>query len=216
MFVPAKTGMSPERLIDLGLRTGPYGRRGAQRLSLAKLRAAPHGVDLGALSSSFPQRLASADKKIQCAPQLLLADLPRAQVLLQQAPPPDQLLLIGRRDSRSNNSWMHNFQRLVKGKPRCTLLVHPADLSSRGLVGGESAKLSSRVGSLSVQLEADADMMPGTVSLPHGWGHDREGIRLAIAAAHAGVSANDLTDERLLDPLSGNAALNGVPVSLTR
>ncbi|MCX7169608.1 MAG: molybdopterin oxidoreductase family protein [Proteobacteria bacterium] len=214
--VPARLGMSPERLIDLGLRTGPYGRHNAQRLSLARLRAAPHGIDLGALSSSFPQRLATADKKIHCAPQLLLADLQRVQALLQQPPPPDQLLLIGRRHSRSNNSWMHNYQRLVKGQLRCTLLVHPDDLASRGLVDGESAKLASRVGCLTVQLEADAAMMPGTVSLPHGWGHDRDGIQLDIASAHAGVSANDLTDDRLLDRLSGNAALNGVPVSLTR
>lgn len=214
MAVPAKSGMAPDRLIDLGLRTGPYGRHSPQRLSLAKLRAAPHGIDLGALSASFPERLASADKKIDCAPKLLLADLQRAHDLLKAPQQPDQLLLIGRRQSRSNNSWMHNFQRLVKGKPRCTLLVHPADLASRALAGGQTARLASRVGWLSVQIEANDEMMPGTVSLPHGWGHDRDGVALDVAAAHAGVSANDLTDDQLLDPLSGNAALNGVPVSL--
>ncbi|MBI5920111.1 MAG: molybdopterin-dependent oxidoreductase [Betaproteobacteria bacterium] len=213
--VTAKRGMSPERLIDLGLRTGPYGRRSAQRLSLARLRAEPHGIDLGPLSSSFPQRLATTDQRIECAPPLLLADVQRAQALLEQAPQAGQLLLIGRRQIRSNNSWMHNFPRLVKGKPRCTLLVHPSDLASRGLAGGQSAQLSSRVGCLTVQLEADAGIMPGTVSLPHGWGHDRPGIRLQVAAAHAGVSQNDLTDDHLVDALSGNAALNGVPVSLT-
>ncbi len=213
--VTTKRGMPPARLIDLGLRTGPYGRRSAQRLSLARLRAEPHGVDLGPLSSSFPERLATVDNKIDCAPPLLLADVQRAQALLAQAPQAGQLLLIGRRQIRSNNSWMHNFPRLVKGKPRCTLLVNPADLASRGLAGGQTAQLSSRVGRLTVQLEADAAIMPGTVSLPHGWGHDRAGTRLDVAAAHAGVSQNDLTDDQLVDPLSGNAALNGVPVSLS-
>ena len=212
---PLQRVMAPERQIDLGLRTGPYGRKSVQRLSLAKLRGAPHGIDLGPLAASFPARLASADKKIDCAPKLLLADLARARELLQAEPPGAQLLLIGRRHTRSNNSWMHNFQRLVKGKPRCTLLVHPADLAGRGLADGDSAKLASRVGSLTVVLEADDRVMPGVVSLPHGWGHDRAGTALDVAQAHAGVSANDLTDERRLDPLSGNAVLNGVPVTLT-
>ena len=143
---------------------------------------------------------------------MLLADLQR----LADAPVsnPEQLLLIGRRHVRSNNSWMHNYHRLVKGKPRHQLLMHPNDLVARGLADGQRVRVRSRVGSLEVEVASSSDMMPGVVSLPHGWGHGRQGVQLAIARAQPGASANDLTDERQLDALSGNAALNGVPVEV--
>jgi len=143
---------------------------------------------------------------------VLLDDLQR---LARQAPPvPGELLLIGRRHVRSNNSWMHNFHRLVKGKPRHQLLMHPDDLASRGLNDGQLVRVSSRVGQIEVEVLGSLDMMKGVVSLPHGWGHARPGVQMAIASSQPGSSANDLTDECQLDELSGNAALNGVPVTV--
>ncbi|WP_310886246.1 molybdopterin dinucleotide binding domain-containing protein, partial [Pseudomonas syringae group genomosp. 3] len=130
------------------------------------------------------------------------------------APKAGELLLIGRRHVRSNNSWMHNYHRLVKGKPRHHLLMHPEDLATRGLSDGQQVRVSSRVGMIEVQVLSSLDMMPGVVSLPHGWGHSRAGVKMAIARSQPGVSANDLTDELQLDALSGNAALNGVPVQV--
>ena len=144
--------------------------------------------------------------------QRALNDLQR---LAQMTPPvPGELLLIGRRHVRSNNSWMHNFHRLVKGKPRHQLLMHPQDLQRRQLQDGQRVRIRSRTGSLEVEVQACEDMMPGVVSLPHGWGHARPGVQMGIATAQPGASANDLTDERQLDELSGNAALNGVPVTV--
>ena len=125
------------------------------------------------------------------------------------------LVLIGRRHLRSNNSWMHNSQRLVKGRPRCTLLVHPSDAAARGLADGAVALLTSRVGAVEVPVEVTDSIMPGVVSLPHGWGHGRSGTRLSIASDHPGVSINDVTDEQFVDTLSGNAAVSGVPVENT-
>jgi anaerobic selenocysteine-containing dehydrogenase len=142
----------------------------------------------------------------------LLADLQRFAA--SPAGNPEQLLLIGRRHVRSNNSWMHNYQRLVKGKPRHQLLMHPDDLLARGLTDGQRVSVRSRVGSIEVEVASSSAMMPGVVSLPHGWGHARQGVQLTIARAQPGASANDLTDERRLDALSGNAVLNGVPVEV--
>ncbi len=207
-----KPTMTPEQMIDMGLRFGPYGDQSTHKLSLAALREHPHGVDLGALKANLAARLKTPSKTIQAAPALLLADLQR----FAAAPLGDsaQLLLIGRRHVRSNNSWMHNYHRLVKGKPRHQLLMHPDDLSARGLADGQRVRVRSRVGSIEVEVASSSDMMPGVVSLPHGWGHGRKGVQLAIAGAQPGASANDLTDERQLDGLSGNAALNGVPVDV--
>jgi anaerobic selenocysteine-containing dehydrogenase len=207
-----KPTMAPEQMIDMGLRFGPYGDKSAHKLSLAALREQPHGLDLGPLKANLAARLKTANKTIEAAPALLLADLQR----LADAPVsnPEQLLLIGRRHVRSNNSWMHNYHRLVKGKPRHQLLMHPDDLVVRGLADGQRVCVRSRVGSLEVEVASSSDMMPGVVSLPHGWGHGRQGVQLAIARAQPGASANDLTDERQLDALSGNAALNGVPVEV--
>ena len=210
--VELKPIMTPEQMIDMGLRFGPYGDQSAHKLSLAALREQPHGLDLGALKANLAARLRTPSKTIEAAPALLLAELQRfAQVPTANSA---QLLLIGRRHVRSNNSWMHNYHRLVKGKPRHQLLMHPDDLAARGLAEGQRVRVRSRVGSIEVEVASSSDMMPGVVSLPHGWGHNRQGVRLAIAGAQPGASANDLTDERQLDGLSGNAALNGVPVEV--
>lgn len=207
-----KPTLEPQQMIDLGLRAGAYGDRSEHRLSLATLREHPHGIDLGPLRPNLAPRLKTAGQRIQAAPPLFVDDLQRFAA--QPLPASDQLLLIGRRHVRSNNSWMHNYHRLVKGKPRHQLLMHPRDLEGRGLVDGQRVRVRSRVGSVEVEVAASSEMMPGVVSLPHGWGHARPGVQLAIARAQAGASANDLTDERHLDLLSGNAALNGLPVEV--
>ena len=207
-----KPTMAPEQMIDMGLRFGPYGDRSERKLSLAALREYPHGVDLGPLQPNLGARLKTSSKAVQAAPELLLADLVRFAE--QQQPAVHELLLIGRRHVRSNNSWMHNYHRLVKGKPRHKLLMNPADLASRGLADGQRVSVRSRVGSIEVEVAASDEVMVGVVSLPHGWGHARPGVQMDIARAQPGASANDLTDERQLDALSGNAVLNGVPVEV--
>ena len=206
-----KPTIPPARMIDLGLRAGLYGDATEHKLSLETLRDHPHGLDLGALKPNLQPRLKTANQRIQAAPAVILADLARfsAMQVPQQA---GELLLIGRRHVRSNNSWMHNYHRLVKGKPRHQLLMHPDDLSSRGLTDGQWVRVSSRVGVVEVPVLGSVEMMPGVVSLPHGWGHARPGVHMSIASEQPGVSANDLTDEHQLDALSGNAVLNGVPV----
>jgi anaerobic selenocysteine-containing dehydrogenase len=212
---PLLAKLGPEAILDVALRVGPHGlRKGRRGLTLAKLRAAPHGVDLGALEPRLPGRLRTADRRIKLAPAIFVADLARLRTRL--AAPVPALVLIGRRQLRSNNSWCHNSARLVKGKPRCTLLIHPRDASARGLVDGGTAVLASRAGRVEVPVEVTDDIMPGVVSLPHGWGHDKDGTRLSVAGATPGVSANDVTDETFFDTLSGNAALSGVSVEVTR
>lgn len=207
-----KPTLPPAQMIDYGLRSGLYGDTSDWKLSVEALRAHPHGLDLGALQPNLQERLKTANKRIQAAPEVILADLARfAAVAL---PDSNELLLIGRRHVRSNNSWMHNYHRLVKGKPRHQLLMHPEDLARRGLTDGQQVTVSSRVGVIEVQVVASVEMMPGVVSLPHGWGHGRAGVRMEIAQNQPGASANDLTDERLIDALSGNAVLNGVPVEV--
>lgn len=214
----AKTGaalkptMPPAQMIDYGLRAGAYGDASSHKLSLAILADHPHGVDLGPLRPNLAERLKTADGKVQAAPAVILADL--ARFAAQPVPMADELLLIGRRHVRSNNSWMHNYHRLVKGKPRHQLHMHPDDLAQRQLSDGQRVRVSSRIGMIEVEVVASQDMMPGVVSLPHGWGHGRPGVRMSIASEQPGASANDLTDERQLDELSGNAALNGVPVQV--
>jgi len=181
--------------------------------TLESLKAAPHGIDLGALKPSLASRIETADKLIDCSPAPMLADMARFnRELLDRAP--KSLHLIGRRHVRSNNSWMHNYHRLVKGKARHQLLMHPDDLASRGLTSGQVIELSSRIGKLNVPVEATTDVMRGVVCLPHGWGHDREGARTGIASAHAGASFNDISDDKFIDAISGNAALNGIPVDV--
>ncbi|MFJ1338843.1 molybdopterin oxidoreductase family protein [Pseudomonas caricapapayae] len=209
---PLKPTLPPAQMIDIGLRQGRYGERSSYNLSIETLAKHPHGIDLGPLQPNLAARLKTANQRIQAAPAEILIDLQRFAA--QPSASSDQLLLIGRRHVRSNNSWMHNFHRLVKGKPRHQLLMHPDDLVGRHLQDGQRVRVSSRVGSIEVEVQACSDMMPGVVSLPHGFGHARAGVHMEIARNQPGASANDLTDERQHDAVSGNAALNGVPVQV--
>jgi anaerobic selenocysteine-containing dehydrogenase len=205
----------PERLLDLLLRSGPYGDGFGTRpdgLSLAALEAAPHGVDLGALEPRIPEVLRTPSGMIELAPEPLVADVARLRARLERSQ--RELLLVGRRDLRSNNSWMHNVENLVRGRERCTLQLHPDDAASLGLADGDRARVRSRAGSIDVPVEITAGIMRGVASVPHGWGHDAPGIRLGVAAAHAGVNCNLLADEAAIDPLSGNAVLNGTPITI--
>jgi anaerobic selenocysteine-containing dehydrogenase len=207
----------PDQIMDMGLQAGPYSesRGSAHKLTMAKLREHPSGIDLGELQSQLPERLRSKNKLIHCNTPEPLADLARVRAAFANQGAPDALQLIGRRNVRSNNSWMHNFHHLVKGKERCTLMMHPDDMQQRDLTDGAVVTVTSRTGNLQVAAQASEDMMPGVVSLPHGYGHNRDGIRMSIASTHAGVSCNDITDELALDALSGNAAVNGVPVTVS-
>ncbi|MFK3970300.1 molybdopterin oxidoreductase family protein [Pseudomonas sp. NPDC087358] len=207
-----KPTIAPAQMVDRGLRAGAYGDASTFKLSLETLYEHPHGLDLGALKPNLATRLKTANQRVQAAPEVILGDLVRFAMQIPCAL--DELLLIGRRHVRSNNSWMHNYHRLVKGKPRHQLLMHPEDLASRGLSDGQRVRVSSRVGTIEVEVLASAEMMPGVVSLPHGWGHGRSGVQMDIARSQPGASANDLTDERQMDAVSGNAALNGVPVTI--
>jgi anaerobic selenocysteine-containing dehydrogenase len=199
--------LGPRRLLDLLLRAGPYGV-GRGGLRLADLEASPLTVDLGALVPQLPGRLRTPGRRLQLAPALMLADLPRLEAWLDGPRP--ALVLIGRRDLRSNNSWMHNSERLVRGRDRCTLLVHPDDAAARGL--GARAVVRSAAGEVEVPVEVSDAVMPGVVSLPHGWGH--AGGRQAVAERRPGVNANQLTDAAVVDPLTGTAVFNGVPVEV--
>jgi anaerobic selenocysteine-containing dehydrogenase len=207
--------LGPEGLLDLALRAGPYGlRRGRSALSMRVLRESPHGIDLGPLQPRLPARLRTTDRRIHAAPRRFLDDLPRVRTRMTMAAP--ELVLIGRRHLHSNNSWCHNAARLVKGPARCVLLINPRDAVARGIADGDLVSLSSRTGRIKVTAETTHDVMEGVVSLPHGWGHDREGVQLRVARLTAGASVNDVTDEAAVDPLSGNAAVSGLPVDVTR
>lgn len=212
-----KRFLGPERMLDLALRFGPYGARVnpfSKGLTLRKLKKAPHGIDLGPLKSCLPARLLTRDKHIDLAPEVFVNDIERVKARFASPHTNGELLLIGRRHLRSNNSWMHNSERLVKGKPQCTILMHPEDAAHRGLEQGQKVLVQSRVGSIVLPVEISDEMMPGVVSIPHGWGHDREGNQLEVAQQYAGVSINDLTDNVAIDALSGTAAFNGTPVAV--
>ena len=198
----------PKFLLDQGLKRGPY-----PDVNLKKLKKNPHGIDLGPLQNMLPQGLKHKDKKIHLNVDFYQADLERVKEMMQQYDD-SQILLIGRRHVRSNNSWLHNSHRLVKGKPRCTLMLHPETAKQQGIEHGQRVNVTSRVGSVDIVAEVTDELMQGVVSIPHGWGHGRKGVKQKIAQAHAGVSVNDLTDDTLIDQLSGNAAVNGVPVTL--
>jgi len=204
----------PQRLVDLALRSGPYGDgfgSHPEGLSIAKLLAQPHGIDLGALQPRLPAALRTPSGRIELAPPMLLQDLPRLQAVASTA---DSLVLVGRRHLRSNNSWMHNLPGLAGGRPRCTLQIHPHDAAARGLQDGGQARVSGASGSVDALVEVTDAMMPGVVSLPHGWGHDEPETKLEVAARQPGVNSNRLADTARLDPLSGNAVLNGIPVEI--
>jgi len=205
----------PDRLLDLMLRTGPYGDGFGARpdgLTLAQLEAQPHGIDFGALEPRIPDVLRTPSGKVELAPDLLVADVERLRTGLADGA--GGMVLIGRRDLRSNNSWLHNAPVLVKGKARCTMYVHPADAQRLGLADGKLARVRSRAGAIDVPVEVTDNIRPGVVSIPHGWGHDLPGMQLGVASAHAGVSCNRLVDEQSIDPLSGNAVLNGVAITV--
>jgi len=195
----------PRTMIAAGL------ARGGSGLTIDDVEQAPHGLDLGPLEPSLLRRLQTESGGIECAPPLLLSELQR--LAAERSPPRDDaLLLIGRRDIRSNNSWMHNAPRLIKGKPRHQLLMHPDDLAARGIGDGTRVRVRSRVGGIETEVKSSADLMPGVVCLPHGFGHGRAGTQLSRAQALAGESYNDLSDATALDAASGNAALNGIRV----
>jgi anaerobic selenocysteine-containing dehydrogenase len=210
--VDATGRRGPARMIDLMLRTGPYG------ITLDDLIANPHGIDLGPLEPRMPDALRTPSGCVELAPERILADVPRLRESIadgtlgrtEERP----FLLVGRRHLRSNNSWMHNVEVLVKGKPRCTLQIHPDDASGLGLADGDPATVASRVGAVTIPVEVTDGIVPGVVSIPHGWGHDAPGVQLRVAREHAGVNSNVLADETLFDPISGNAVLNGIPVSV--
>jgi anaerobic selenocysteine-containing dehydrogenase len=205
---------SPRDIVALGLRMGPYGAGpvGKGGLTLQQLLDEPSGVDLGPLEPCFPERLYTDDKRVKLAPAPYLGDLERLDKAMAGERRP--LVLIGRRQLRSNNSWMHNLPPLVKGKPRCTCWMHPDTARGLGLVDGQQVVAESRTGAITLPLEVTDAIMPGVVSIPHGWGHGREGVRLSVAAAHTGVSVNDITDELHVDELTGNAAFSGTPLSI--
>ncbi len=205
----------PDRLLEVALRTGPYGDQFGREpggLTLAKVRAAPDGIDLGELMPRMPEVLRTPSGRIELAPPALLQDLQRAARAI--AEPVPAMVIVGRRDVRSNNSWMHNLPVLAKGPMRCTALVHPADAQRLGLANGTLARISNQGRSIEAQVQVSDEMMPGVVSLPHGWGHGLPGTRMALAAERPGVNLNTLLDEDWRDPLSGNAVLSGVPVTL--
>ena len=208
----------PERLLDLALRAGPHGDRFGQKpggLSLAALKAAPHGVDLGALQPRLPDILRTPSGKIELWPAPVAAELTAVDDALRAAPP--ALVVVGRRDVRSNNSWMHNLPTLAKGPERCTALLHPQDAARHGVQAGDRVRLHGTAGrAIELPVTLSDEMMPGVVSVPHGWGHDQAGARLGVAAQRPGANLNDLLDDQLRDPLSGTSVLNGVPVTLSR
>jgi anaerobic selenocysteine-containing dehydrogenase len=197
----------PERMLDFLLRVGPY------ELTLDELEHNPHGVDLGPHRPRLPEMLRTPTGKVELAPDAIVDDLERLRAALRREQN-GGLVLIGRRQLRSNNSWMHNLPALVKGKDRCTLHIHPDDAERLGLGDGGRAMVSSAAGRIEAPVELTDGIMPGVVSIPHGWGHDAPGIRMRVASDHAGVNSNLLTDETQIDPLSGNAVLNGIPVEI--
>ncbi len=207
----------PERMLDLLLRAGPYGDRfedDGEGLSLAKLRGKLHALDLGPLEPRLPEILRTSDRRIQLAPDLLVGDVDRLLGTLEERGRDNRLVLIGRRQLRNMNSWLHNLPELMSGGDRCTLVVNPEDARRSGIANGGRARVRSRTGEVAVAVEVSDEMMPGVVSLPHGFGHGASGTRLSVANEHAGVSYNDMADENVLDALSGNAVLNGIPVEV--
>lgn len=211
--------MGVKGILARELAQGPYAAgtpNGGPPLTMAVLERTPNGVDLGPLVPVLPGRLRTKSGKIHAAPAAIVADLPRVAQGLNAALEEHAgvLLLIGRRELRSNNSWMHNSERLVRGKPRCTLLMHPADATARGLADGQVALVLSRVGAVEVPVEVTEAMMRGVVSLPHGWGHGRSGVRMKTAVSVPGVSINDLTDDERVDRLCGVAGFSGTRVTV--
>jgi anaerobic selenocysteine-containing dehydrogenase len=213
-LVAQTPGRGPERLLDFQLRSGPFGDAYGERddgVSLASMKSAEKGIDFGALVPRLPGILETSSGKIELAPDYIVGDLVRLRARLGRD---DGLVLVSRRHVRSNNSWLHNIPSLMSGRERCTLLVHPDDAASAGLADGGIARITSRAGRLDVLVEVSDEMMPGVVSLPHGWGHDKAGTRLSVASRHPGVCNNVLAPGDFVDALSNNAAVNGIPVTI--
>ena len=199
--------VTPEVVIDQGLKRGPYDLR------LKDLKANPHGIDLGPLQPVLPKQLFTPDKKVDMVPDIFVDGL---KSLHFDMPPSGRLQLIGRRHLRSNNTWMHNSERLVKGPQRCTAMIHPSDAAQLGIVNGALVRVFNENGEVEIEAELNEGMMAGVISIPHGWGHNKEGIGWTIARAHAGVSVNILTSDQEVDAVSGNAAVNGVYVEVAK
>ncbi len=208
-----------DRVIDLALRTGPYGRlRSRRSLDIGKVKRSRHGIDLGPLQPSLVGRLQTTGKRVRLAPAVLMDEAARLEELAgeREIARSDgfDLTLIGRRSLRSNNSWMHNSPRLMKGADRCTAMLHPDDAEQRGLTDGQRVRVASSVGAIELPLELSDEMRQGVISIPHGFGHKRKGVGWRVAAEHGGASVNDVTDPAIVDRLTGNAAFNDVPVRI--
>ncbi|AMJ88260.1 MULTISPECIES: molybdopterin oxidoreductase family protein [Alteromonas] len=215
----------PQGLIDDLLKSGQYGAHDSANasgeegynLSLDKLKAHPHGIDLGPLQSALPNAIFHENKKIDLDFDYFMPDIARVKThFFDRMRNENQMVLIGRRHIKTNNSWLHNSPRMVKGNNRCTLQLHPVDAAKYQVQEGDRVKVTSRVGHVQVEAEITDSIMPGVVSIPHGWGHNKKGIKLGVASQYPGVNTNILTDEMQVDTLSGNGVLNGVPVSLER
>ena len=223
----------PKGVIDDLLKSGQYGAHASanisakenangignegDNLSLDKLKAHPHGIDLGPLQPALPDAIFHENKKIDLNFNYFMSDIARVKThFFDQKRNENKIVLIGRRHIKTNNSWLHNSPRMVKGNNRCTLQLHPIDAAEYDVNEGDRVKVTSRVGELFVEAEITDSIMPGVVSIPHGWGHNKKGIKLGVASQYPGVNTNILTDEMQVDTLSGNSVLNGVPVSLER
>ncbi len=209
----------PDRIFDLLVRTGPHGDAfglDPAGLSVARIAETPEGLDLGPMTRQLPGLLATPDRLIDLAPAPIVADIERLREAAAEAGQPGMLLMIGRRHMRSNNSWMHNLNVLVKGKDRCTMMIHPIDAAARDLGEGDIAAVSSGLGVVHLPVEVTETIMAGVISIPHGWGHAQPLTRIDIANGHPGANANALIDEKLFDRPSINSVLNGVPVQVSR
>ena len=205
--IPDKPEYTLEQKLDMLLSFGPH------KLNLETLKKHPHGIDIGPLTSQLPGRLLTDNQQIHVFPDIYQESI---ETLRKSSQDDDGFLLIGRRNLRSNNSWMHNLHRMVKGPNTCTALIHPTDASRLQISTGEIIEVSSDVGQVQIEAEVSEEIMPGTISIPHGWGHNRSGIRMSIAQEHAGVSFNDLADEKLVDELSGVSVINAIPIQVKK
>jgi anaerobic selenocysteine-containing dehydrogenase len=202
---------NPKRQLDLLLRLGPHS------LSLKKLKQSPHGIDLGPLEPRVRQVINTPDKKIKLIPENFLKEVERLNKSLDEKLPLEkgELQLIGRRSRKGMNSWLHNCPSLQRGKIECTLLMNPEDARQRKLENGQIVKVATSIGSIEIELETTLEMMPGVVSIPHGWGHDLPGVKLSLAKTRPGVNVNLITNDDLIDKGSGTSVLYGIPVVVT-
>jgi anaerobic selenocysteine-containing dehydrogenase len=214
--------LTPERRLDLAMRIGPHGVWGGRLfsktgLSLRRLKAQPHGIDLGALTSVLPKRIFTPNKRINLVPENITAQLPKVEALyIPDTGEVGKFRLFGRRQLHTNNSWMHGYARLMKRGDTCTALIHPQDAQLHGVANGEVIRVCSEVGQVDIKAEVSAEVMPGTLCIPHGWGHVFADTQLGLAQIHPGVNVNALTDDRLVDGMTGNAVFNGVWVSIEK